>query len=81
MTNINDIKIITVSTETQDEINGDATSQELIQYMNDNPDDFVEYDLGRYVVDQNDDFLGMHWTFLFNKVTGEILNGKYNTQL
>jgi hypothetical protein len=81
MTQITDLQIICIPTETQDEINSDSTYQELLEFMTENPDDFVTYDLGRYFQDQNSDDLGLHWSFLVDKRTGKILNGKYNSDI
>lgn len=76
----NTINVIVIPTETQDEINQDSTYDEVINYLINN-DDAIEYDLGRYFQDQNDDNLGLHWAFLVDRETGEILNGLYNSQL
>lgn len=59
----------------------DVSYGELEEFMKENPDDFVEYDLGQYFTAQNDEDLGLHWSYLVNKSMKLILNGMYNSNL
>jgi len=74
------LNVICIPTETQDEIGPDATYDQLEKYIAEN-DDYAVYDLGRYFHDQNDDSLGLHWSFLVDTTTKEIMNGSYNSML
>jgi len=80
MTKVSNLHVICIPTETQDEIGPDATYEQLQKYIAEN-DDYSVYDLGRYFHDQNDDSLGLHWSFLVDTANGEVLNGTYNSML
>ncbi len=41
----------------------------------------VKYDLGRYFQAQNDEELGLHWSFLIDETTNEELTDLYNSDL
>jgi len=78
-TSVDDLKVWTFNTESQDTITLESSYAEMqVEIANGNG---VEYDLGRYFEDQNDDNIGSHWSFLVNTTTGQIVNGKYNAQI
>lgn len=80
------IQVICIPTETQDEINQESTYAEIMAYVAkshelDGDETATVFDLGIYFSEQNHDSLGLHWSFLVNTETGEVLNGLYNSQI
>jgi len=68
--------VLVVPTEEGYEINQDSTIEEVLAC-----EGTVEYDLGIYFKAQNDEELGLHWSFLIDKTTKEELTDFYNSQL
>jgi hypothetical protein len=68
--------VLVVPTEEGYDINQDSTIEEVLAC-----EGCVKYDLGIYIKAQNDDELGLHWSFLIDETTNEELTDLYNEQL
>jgi hypothetical protein len=60
--------------------NSDTEPKVTFDSLNEN-ENVIKYDLGRYVKDHNADNIGMHWVYLVDTDTKQILNGRYNIEI
>ena len=68
--------VLVVPTEDGYDIDQDSTIGEVLAC-----EGCVKYDLGIYFKAQNDEDLGLHWSFLIDETTIEELTDFYNSQL
>lgn len=78
-TKLEDVVVIVIPTEGDNDFVGtnDVTYEEIAEFIEENEGDedvYTEYSVGGYMAAQNDEALGLHWSYLIDKKNKVLLN-------